>query len=66
MNDKETVEEFLARGGKITEVPFGHVTDRDGTLSKGFTVRRTEEGLSLKVLRNVRVSRQKSRRGLYK
>jgi len=66
MDDKETVEEFLARGGKIEKVPFGYITDRDGTLSKGFTVRRTEEGLSLKVLRNVRVSRQKSRRGLYK
>ena len=25
MSSKETVEEFLARGGKIQEVPFGEV-----------------------------------------
>jgi|OM-RGC.v1.036235707 hypothetical protein len=39
MNDKETVEEFLARGGKIENVPFGKITDEDNRLSKTFTVR---------------------------
>ena len=51
-NPKETVEEFLARGGKVEKVPYGKVTDeRLG--------REKETGLSLKVLRNIRINRRK-------
>lgn len=39
MDDKETVEDFLARGGKIEKVPFGRITDENNRLSKTFTVR---------------------------
>tara|TARA_R110001592_G_scaffold66874_6_gene205346 strand:+ start:2583 stop:2771 length:189 start_codon:yes stop_codon:yes gene_type:complete len=39
MDDKETVEEFLARGGKIQEIPFGTVANEDARLTKNFTVR---------------------------
>lgn len=38
----ETVEEYLARGGKITKVPLGYSKNTDGVLT---TFERLEAGL---------------------
>ncbi len=54
---KESVEEFLARGGEIEQVPFGKKaypeTDRFSQVP--------ETGLSFKNLRDIRKNRRKAR-----
>ena len=46
MDNKETVEDFLARGGKIETVPYGKLTYDDGRF-----LRERATGLTKKVLR---------------
>ena len=45
-NGRETVEEYLARGGKITQVPIGKTMSADD-LSKNKRKRAPHEGLEL-------------------
>ena len=63
---KETVEEFLARGGKVRSIPYGRTRTISGNVDNQIGVKDEFYRYSNKGLRNVRVNRQRSRRGLYK
>ena len=58
MDDKETIEEFIARGGEIEQVPFGKKKYKEDWEPW----EKPDGGLSFKVLQNIRKNRRKMRR----
>lgn len=57
MMTKETIEEFIARGGEIKQVPFGKKKYKEDWSPW----EKPDGGFSFKVLQNIRKNRRKMR-----